>query len=63
MSNFQKDLAQLINKYCIENESDTPDFMIAEYLDGCLQVYNETITKREEWYGRSKQSQPLPTPV
>jgi hypothetical protein len=49
---FQKQLEELINKNCIENGSDTPDFLLAEYLGDCLAAYNKTVKAREKWYGR-----------
>lgn len=55
MSRFVKELEQLINKYSIENESDTPDFILAEYIRGVLNAFNKTIGKREAWYGRKPQ--------
>jgi len=36
----------------MENESNTPDFILANYLGGCLRIYNEIVGLREEWYGR-----------
>lgn len=50
---FQKELEQLINKYSIENESNTPDFILALYVRLCLSAFNEAISKRETWYGHS----------
>lgn len=44
---FEKELAILINKYSKENESDTPDFILALYLKCCLANYNETVRARE----------------
>jgi hypothetical protein len=42
MSEFRKELTDLINKHSMENESDTPDFMLA---------FNAVISTREKWYG------------
>ena len=50
---FEKELASLINKHGRENGSNTPDFLLAEYLDGCLNLWNSTSTKRENWYKKS----------
>lgn len=50
---FKKELEQLINKYSVENGSDTPDFILANYLMNCLQSYEIAIDSREKWYGRS----------
>ena len=51
MSDFKKELEGLINKYSIENESDTPDFILAEYLMGCLKTFNDITKSRDRWYG------------
>ena len=52
MSKFQLELAELINRHSKENNSDTPDFMLAEYLKDCLKAADHLINKRENWYGR-----------
>jgi hypothetical protein len=49
---FEKELKDLINSHSKENDSDTPDFILAQYLMGCLDVFNKTVCNREEWYGR-----------
>ena len=46
-----EDLASLLNHHSAENESDTPDFLLAEYLVGCLAVYAQATQKRDKWYG------------
>jgi hypothetical protein len=48
---FKKELEELINKYSKENGSDTPDFILAEYLYNCLLVFDVATIKRENWYG------------
>lgn len=50
---LEKDLAALLNSYSEENPSGTPDFILAEYLLGCLRVYNATIKSRARWRGES----------
>jgi hypothetical protein len=50
--NFPEALENLINTYSIENESNTPDFILAEYLRSCLDAFNEANRKRENWYGK-----------
>jgi len=54
MSNisFEKKLCLLINQYSKENASNTPDFILAQYLSGCLDAFNIAIQQRENWYGR-----------
>jgi hypothetical protein len=51
MSKFEKELEHLINCHSLENGSDTPDFMLAEYLRGCLENFNRVVRKRSIWYG------------
>lgn len=49
---FVKELISLINRFSMENGSNTPDFLLADFLFGCLDTYNKTVAKREKWYGR-----------
>jgi hypothetical protein len=49
---FQEELSQLINKHSLENGSNTPDFLLALYLQQCLSTFNDIMRKREDWYGR-----------
>jgi hypothetical protein len=51
MSDFEKELSNLINRYNQENASDTPDFILAQYLLGCLETFSETTKARDLWYG------------
>ncbi len=46
---FLKEIASVINKYSMENGSNTPDFMLAEMLGGFLNVYNNTLQNRKQW--------------
>lgn len=49
---FEQELESLINRYSKENESDTPDFILAEYLIACLDTWNKSVVSREKWYSR-----------
>jgi hypothetical protein len=51
---FETELRNLINCHSIENESDTPDFILAHYILNCLLAFAEAIQEREKWYGREK---------
>ncbi len=53
MSIFETDIAALINTHSLENESNTPDFILAAYLQSCLDVFTLAIRTRETWYGRA----------
>lgn len=45
-------LAQLLNYHSMEQFSDTPDFILAEYMMDCFIAWNKGIEAREKWYGR-----------
>ena len=49
---FEDDLARLINSHSLENMSDTPDFILANYLTNCLRAFNESTKKRNKWYSK-----------
>lgn len=52
MEGFREELRQLINKYSKEGGSDTPDFILVDYLNQCLETFNSITKQREKWYGR-----------
>jgi len=45
-------LASALNRFCAENASNTPDFILAQFLLGCLAAWNQGVQQRETWYGR-----------
>lgn len=49
---FVNELASLLNRHCQENSSDTPDFILAEYMLACLRAWNQGVQKRDKWHGR-----------
>ena len=51
MDTFERELAALLNRYSVENESNTPDFILAKYLQACLLAYAAAVGERERWYG------------
>jgi hypothetical protein len=48
---FTKDLKSLINSYCIENESNTPDWVLVNYIRSCLDVFAAATAGRDKYYG------------
>lgn len=48
---FKKELTGLINKYSLENDSDTPDYVLAEYIQSCLDSYTKAVGKRDNFFG------------
>ena len=51
-SSFRSDVESAINRHSMENGSNTPDFILADYLQDCLAAYDRTVSAREKWYGR-----------
>lgn len=49
--NFLDKLEGLINSFSKENGSNTPDFILAQYLNDCLEIWNKNVMKRSDWYG------------
>ena len=45
--NFKKELTALINKASMENGSNTPDYILAEYLNDCLSAFDKAVKARE----------------
>lgn len=48
-----KRIAEAINSVSRENESNTPDYILAEMLVDHLEAFEYASLKREEWYGKS----------
>lgn len=36
----------------MENGSNTPDYVLAQFLSNCLNAWNQGIKERESWFGR-----------
>ena len=55
-ANNTKDLrsriAFALNCESAENGSDTPDWILAEYLLDCLATWDKAVQAREKWYNR-----------
>lgn len=47
VSNFKRELAFVLNKYSRENLSNTPDYILAEYLNDCLNTFDKIIQLRK----------------
>lgn len=60
LSAFVSEVQRAINVNSMENGSNTPDFILAAYLAGCLDVFNDAVRAREKWYG--KEDSPGSTP-
>lgn len=47
---FVRAIAHTINCHSMENESDTPDWLLAEYLAHCFDAWNTVVRARDKWY-------------
>uniref|UniRef100_A0A6M3JWY6 Uncharacterized protein n=1 Tax=viral metagenome TaxID=1070528 RepID=A0A6M3JWY6_9ZZZZ len=60
MNNFRKELEALINKHSMEQTSNTPDFILAEYLVNCLKALDSATIQREKWYATPTNTDEIP---
>ena len=51
ITEFEKKLKNLINSESRENDSNTADFILAEFMVNCLGAFELASNKREVWYG------------
>lgn len=47
--NLEKTLEELLNRASAENDSGTPDFILAKYLITALNAFNTAIKARDDW--------------
>ena len=50
MPTFEGQLMQLINRFNLEGESNTPELILARFLIMCLTAWNVNTIEREDWY-------------
>lgn len=48
--NFEKELVGLMQRYCTENKSDTPAYILGRYLSDCLYSFERNVRERDELY-------------
>ena len=51
---LRSELETTINQFSAENVSNTPDYILAEYLMGCLDVFDKAINERDRHHGFNK---------
>lgn len=49
-SDFRSELKQMLNRHSMDNGTNTPDFILADYMIRCLDNFTETTQAREKWY-------------
>ena len=50
VARLRKAISEAINSVSAENGSDTPDFILADFLTDCLEAWNTAIKRRNDWY-------------
>ncbi len=51
MATLLEDIRDAINRHSAENASNTPDFILAKYLESCLAAFDAAVKHRDHWYG------------
>ena len=56
-----RDITAVLNRHSIENESNTPDFILAEFVRASLDAYASAVRAKNQWHGPT--TPPLPSMV
>lgn len=49
MTVFRMEIENAINRHSKENGSNTPDFILADYLCDCLAAFDRAVSRRTAW--------------
>jgi hypothetical protein len=52
MNDLEKKLSDLVNRLSLENGSNTPDWILGQYLCSCLKAFDAAVQQRETYYNR-----------
>lgn len=58
-STFRMKLERLINECSLENRSDTPDYLLADYMITCLVAYEKTVNENRKLSKDTGAGQPI----
>ena len=50
-STLRDELTSLLNRHNREHESNTPDFILAQYILEALDAFDKATVRRDDWYG------------
>lgn len=50
---LRRDIAEVINRHSRENGSNTPNYVLAQYLAQCLDAFDTAVNTRAAFYGRA----------
>lgn len=54
---FRRELLSAINRNSMEGGSDTPDFILTDYLHACLVAFDLATVARTKWYAPPQPSE------
>lgn len=57
---LRHEIETAINRVSAEKGSNTPDFILADFLVSCLAAFDRATVERERWYN-AQHVQPAPT--
>lgn len=52
---FKKELTDLINKFSLDDKCNTPDYILCDYIIGCIENFYTTVDKRDS-YSKMKET-------
>ena len=58
--NLRERIREAINCASAENGSDTPDFILAEFLTDCLAAWDKATTARTRYFAPTADGKPVP---
>lgn len=47
---LEQEIRAALNRASAENQSNTPDYILARYLMECLAAYNRAVKSRTAWH-------------
>lgn len=50
-SDFRREIATVINRFSRENGSDTPDYVLAIFIDKAIDAFDSATRRRTHHYG------------
>lgn len=50
MKSLRQQIEEALNNCSAENMSNTPDFILAQYLINCLDSFDIAVRSRDDWY-------------
>lgn len=59
---FRDRLRDLLNSESMENASDTPDWILADFLNSCLLAFDDAVNQREKMLTNTPEGEPSVEP-